>query len=135
MCIRDRLEWDALISPDAISVQVDHGVVTLTGTVEWGYQREEVRRHVLRLGGVRAVVNMIEVLPRVDIADVKAVLRSAFERNAEIEASGITVEVENGKVVLGGKVQSWIEREEAERTAWSIPGVTAVEDRIAITRP
>jgi osmotically-inducible protein OsmY len=78
---------------------------------------------------------MIEVLPRVDIADVKAVLRSAFERNAEIEASGITVEVENGKVVLGGKVQSWIEREEAERTAWSIPGVTAVEDRIAITRP
>jgi osmotically-inducible protein OsmY len=129
------LEWDALISPDAISVQVDHGVVTLTGTVEWGYQREEVRRHVLRLGGVRAVVNMIEVLPRVDIADVKAVLRSAFERNAEIEASGITVEVENGKVVLGGKVQSWIEREEAERTAWSIPGVTAVEDRIAITRP
>lgn len=129
------LEWDVLIPRGAIGVEVEHGVITLTGTVEWGYQREEAERDLRRLGGVKGVVNLITVRPHVDAADVQASLRAAFERNAELEASGISVAVKDSHVTLSGKVKSWIEREEAERAAWSVPGVTAVDDRIVITRP
>ncbi len=129
------LEWDVLIPPGAIAVEVEHGVLTLSGIVEWGYQRDEAERDLRRLGGVNGVINTIEVRPRVDAADVQSRLRAAFERNAELEASGISVTVKDNRVILSGKVKSWIEREEAERAAWSVPGVTAVDDRIAITRP
>ncbi|MGB8182385.1 MAG: BON domain-containing protein [Stellaceae bacterium] len=129
------LEWDVLIPPGAISIEVEHGVITLSGTVEWGYQRDEAGRDLHRLGGVNAIVNLIEIRPHVDAADVHASLRAAFERNAELEAGGITVAVKDSCVILSGKVKSWIEREAAERAAWSVPGVTAVEDQIAITRP
>ena len=129
------LDWDVLIPRGAISVEVEHGIITVSGTVEWGYQRDEVERDLRRLGGVRGVVNLIEVRPHVDAADVQASLRAAFERNAGLEASGITVSVADNCVTLSGKVKSWIEREEAERAAWSVPGVAAVDDRIVITRP
>ena len=107
----------------------------MSGTVEWGYQRDEAERDLHRLGGVNAIINLIEVRSHVDVADVEASLRAAFERNAELEAGGITVAVKDSRVILSGKVKSWIEREEAERAAWSVPGVTAVEDLIALTRP
>ena len=129
------LEWDVLIPPGALAVEVERGVITLSGIVEWGYQRDEAERDLRRLGGVNGVINTIEVRPRVDAADVQSRLRAAFERNAELEASGISVTVKDNRVILSGKVKSWIEREEAERAAWSVPGVTAVDDRIAITRP
>jgi len=129
------LEWDVLIPPGALAVEVERGVITLSGIVEWGYQRDEAERDLRRLGGVNGVINTIEVRPRVDAADVQSRLRAAFERNAELEASGISVTVKDNRVILSGKVKSWIERQEAERAAWSVPGVTAVDDRIAITRP
>lgn|SRR5487761_1116336 len=129
------LAWDVLIPSGAVGVKVEHGVITLSGIVEWGYQRDEAESDVRRLGGVHGVVNLIEVRPHVDAKDVQKHLRAAFERHAELEASGIRVAVKDSHVVLTGKVKSWIEREEAERAAWSVPGVTAVEDRIVITRP
>lgn len=129
------LAWDMLIPPNSVTVKVERGVLTLSGTVEWGYQRDEAERDVHRLSGVSTVVNNIQISSAVNPSDVKASLRAAFERNAELEASSVTVQVQNGRVVLGGKVCSWIEREEAERAAWSVPGVTAVEDHIAIVRP
>jgi len=129
------LEWDVAIPSNAIAVKVEHGIVTLSGTVDWAFQRAEAEYDVRKLGGVKGVVNAIALRPKVRATDVRAKLTAAFERNAEVEANRITVEVTDGKVVLGGKVDSWIEREEAERAAWSVPGVTAVEDLIAIERP
>lgn len=129
------LEWDVAIPRGAIQVKVEHGIVSLSGTVDWAFQRAEAEYDVRKLGGVKGVVNAIGVRPQVRTADVKAKLTAAFERNADVEAARITVDVNDGKVVLGGKVNSWIEREAAERAAWSVAGVTSVDDRIAITRP
>jgi osmotically-inducible protein OsmY len=129
------LEWDVEVPRHAIAVRVEHGVVNLTGTVEWGFQRSEAEFDVRKLSGVKAVVNGITVRSRVQASDIRSSIAAAFERHADVEAQHITVDVAGGKVTLGGKVDNWTERAAAERAAWSVAGVTAVDDRIEIGRP
>lgn len=129
------MSWDTVIPRDRIQVKVEHGIVTLTGEVEWDFQRAEAERDMHKLGGVRAVINEIAVKPRVRAEDVRGKIHAALERNAEIDADRITVTVLGSKVTLAGKVAAWTEREAAERAAWSAPGVTDVEDRIELARP
>jgi len=129
------LDWDVVIPRGSISVKVENGTVTLSGEVDWGYQRAEAEHDVHRLSGVNLIVNQIRVRPQTQPQDVKAKIAAAFERTAEHDAAAITVDVRNGVVNLGGKVQSWLERDEALRAAWSVPGVTSVEDHILIARP
>jgi osmotically-inducible protein OsmY len=129
------LEWDALVPAGAVRVEVEHGVVTLSGEVDWAFQRDEAERDMLKLGGVKLVVNDIAVRPTTRPEDVRGVITAAFERAAEHEAAAITVDVDGSRVILGGEVQSWVEREQALRAAWSVPGVTMVEEHIRITRP
>jgi osmotically-inducible protein OsmY len=129
------LRWDAVVPDERIKVEVEGGIVTLTGTVPWQYQKLEAEADIRKLTGVRGVVNSIVVRPEARPQDVRGEIRNAFLRNAELDASSITIGVLDGRVVLGGKVNSWIEREIAERAAWSAPGVAAVEDHIVIGRP
>jgi osmotically-inducible protein OsmY len=53
-------------------------------------------------------------------------------RNAQLDANHISIETEGGTVILGGHVQSWAEKEQAEAAAWSAPGITKVENNIGI---
>jgi osmotically-inducible protein OsmY len=129
------LEWDSLVPHERISIEVEKGIVTLTGTVEWQYQKDEAEFDIRKLGGVKMIINDIIVKPEVRAADVQASIRRALERNADLDASHITVRVSDDRVILDGKVSAWIEREIAEQAAWSAPGVSVVEDRIAIARP
>jgi osmotically-inducible protein OsmY len=129
------LKWDTIVPDERISIDVEKGVVTLAGTVEWQFQKDEAEFDIRKLGGVKMIINDIVVKPQVRVADVRDGIRRALERNADLDASRITVTVQNDKVILDGKVGAWIEREIAERAAWSAPGVAMVEDRIAIARP
>jgi osmotically-inducible protein OsmY len=129
------LAWDAVLPQGSIGVEVEDGIVTLTGSVPWHYQRLEAEADIRKLSGVKGVVNGIEIAFAAEPADVRGVIERAFQRSAEIDAKGVTVTVVDGKVILGGCVNSWIEREIAERAAWSAPGVRGVEDHIAIARP
>jgi osmotically-inducible protein OsmY len=79
------------------------------------------------------VTNQIEIRQQASATDVKKRIEDALKRYAEVEAQAIRVDVlDGGKVRLDGKVHAWSERSAAERAAWSAPGVTTVEDRIAI---
>jgi len=129
------LKWDQVVTGDRISIKVEHGIVTLSGEVDWHFQRTEAEYDIRKLGGVRSVINQIVVAAKVRPEDVHEKIQAALERNAEIEAGRITVAVSGGKVTLGGKVNAWTEREAVERAAWSAPGVTEVEDRIELARP
>jgi osmotically-inducible protein OsmY len=129
------LNWDVAVPPGRISVKVEHGIVTLSGAVDWHYQRAEAEYDVRKLTGVRSVINDIMVVPKAEVEDVRARIRAALERNAEVESNRITVSVANGKVTLGGKVNAWTEREAVERAAWSVPGVSQVDDDIELARP
>jgi osmotically-inducible protein OsmY len=126
------LEWDATIPPEKVQATVSKGWVTLKGQVEWQYQREEAERVVRRLAGVRGVTNLIVVKPRVKPEELKKKIEDALIRNAQIDADRITVEIQGTTAVLKGTVRAWAEKKEAERVAWSAPGITQVENRISI---
>jgi osmotically-inducible protein OsmY len=120
------------ISSEHIKIVVKNGWVNLEGQVEWQYQKNTAESAVRRIKGVKGVSNMILLKPRAEPTEIKKKIQEAFKRNAEVDANRIVVETHGGEVVLKGTVRSWIEREEAERVAWSAPGVTKVEDHIVI---
>ena len=121
-----------MLPGNALKVRVENGHVTLTGELDWQYQREAAERAVQKLYGVRSVINQITLKPQVLASDVKRRIEDALERQARIEAGQVHVSIEDGKVKLDGKVDSWSDRNAVERAAWAAPGVTAVEDRVVI---
>jgi osmotically-inducible protein OsmY len=121
------------ISHERIKAVVKDGWITLEGAVEWQYQKSTAENAVRRLKGVKGVTDAITVRPNVQPSELKRKIQDAFKRNAEVDANRITVEANGSEVILKGTVRSWIEREEAERVAWSAPGVTLVDDRIVVS--
>lgn len=126
------IAWNTLLPKDKIQVWVDDGRVTLEGTVDWQYQRRAADHSVRYLAGVKDVNNHIVVKAGIDRIAVKTQIEAALLRNAQLDANNIRVEVRSNHVVLRGTVQSWIEREEAERAAWAAPGVTDVDNLLVV---
>jgi osmotically-inducible protein OsmY len=126
------LKSELPISHDKIKVIVKDGWITLEGSAEWQYQKTAAENAVRKIKGVKGVTNVIQLKPAVEPTDIQRRIQEAFRRSAELDANRITVETKGSEVILKGTVRSWTEREEAERVAWSAPGVTHVEDRIVV---
>jgi osmotically-inducible protein OsmY len=129
------LEWDMAVPHERILVQVEDGIVTLTGTVDWQFQKEEAELDIAKLSGVRGLVNGIVVTPPASPKEVDERIRAALHRHADVESESIRVTSLGGKVILEGAVDNWHDREAAVHAAWSAPGVASVEDRITLSRP
>ncbi|QOG23450.1 BON domain-containing protein [Bradyrhizobium sp. SEMIA] len=121
------------ISHDKIKAIVRDGWITLEGSAERQDQKTVAENAVRKVKGIKGVLNVIMVEPNVEPSELKQKIQDAFKRNAEVDADGIQVEANGSEVVLKGAVRSWIEREEAERVAWSAPGVSRVDDRIVVS--
>jgi osmotically-inducible protein OsmY len=126
------LMLDSLV-PNTIDVKVQEGFVTLTGTADWQYQRDEAELVASKIAGVVDVFDEVELThPTPDAGDVKHAIKKAFKRNAALDADDLRISSDNGSVTLKGTVSSWAEHDEAIDAAWAAPGVTAVHDDLAV---
>jgi osmotically-inducible protein OsmY len=126
------LKWDAAIQTDKLDVTVSHGYVTLKGEVEKPFQRDAAERVVRRLAGVKGVTNWITLAPQATPGDIRQKIERALVRNAETDARRITVEIHGHTATLRGEVRSFAEKQAAERSTLSAPGITTVTNDIKI---
>jgi osmotically-inducible protein OsmY len=126
------LSWNVLIPDGKVNVKVEAGWLTLTGEVDWYYQKDAAQADVRKLQGVVGVSNEIAIKPSVRASDVHDKIAAALGRNAQIEANAIVVTATGGKITLGGSVDTYYERRLAVETAWSAPGVIQVEDNLSV---
>jgi osmotically-inducible protein OsmY len=126
------LRWDSQVPKGAIEITVQDGWVTLSGAVEWQFQRTAVESDIYKLSGVAGVNNHVRIQSRVQVADIQNRIEDALKRNAEIEAEGINVTVRDGAVTLTGFVHDLAEHEAIKNAAWSAPGVQSVEDQLRL---
>lgn len=120
------------ISSIDIKPVVEQGRISLEGNVEWQYQREAAESTVRHLKGVTSVLNCIRLQPRVAAENIKNRIENAFRRIAQVDADRISVDAHGSDVTLRGEVRSWAERDQAQQTAWSAPGVTNVKNELTI---
>ena len=118
--------------PAGIDARVNDGIVTLAGSVNWNYEREEAEATASNVRGVRGIRSELVLIPGAKEVDVTGAIEQALQRNATIDADGVSVETSGGKVTLTGFVSSWAARDAAIEAAWSVPNVTQVEDHIGI---
>jgi osmotically-inducible protein OsmY len=132
------LNWNVWVPPDRVKVMVQDGWITLSGNVDWYYQKQRAEEAVRHLIGVVGVTNSITIkppVPTVKTSEVKNGIEDALKRNARLlrDAEEIRVEVSGSKVILHGNVGSWADYEEAEYAAYCAPGVSQVENKLTVT--
>jgi osmotically-inducible protein OsmY len=118
--------------PESVQATVHNGHVTLTGKVEWLYQKRDAEKAVRPVRGVRHVMNYITLAPRAVERDVRHRIVEALHRNANLDARGVTVTVTGDRAALSGTVGSWLQRESAERAAADAPGIAHVDNYIEV---
>ena len=126
------LMLDGLV-PSTVDAKVEDGFVTLTGTADWQYERDEAEFVASNIVGALDIIDEIELnRPTPDAGDVQESIKKAFKRNAKIDADDLYVSTENGTVTINGAVSSWAEHDEAIDAAWAAPGVTSVHDEMTV---
>lgn len=128
----ERLAWNVAIPSDAVKITVEDGWITLTGEVDWHYQKVAAEQDLRPLHGVVGVTNKITIIAGDRASDISDEIMHALHRSWFFDPKTIDVDVDNGTVRLSGTVRSTHERQVAAATAWSTPGVIDVMNNIQV---
>lgn len=128
----ETLRWNAAVPHNSILVMVEKGWITLSGDVDWNFQRTNAEAAVHSLIGVKGVNNIINLKHQVSSVDVKSKIEAALYRSAQLDGKNIKITVNGDTVTLGGKVNSFAERRIIKNAAWAAPGVFKVVDDLKI---
>jgi osmotically-inducible protein OsmY len=126
------LRWNVSMGGAQVKPIVKDGWITLSGKVNWGFQKTSAENSVRSLMGVKGVINDVVVASNIKATDVKQKIEDAFKRHAILDSKDIEVKVDNSTVTLKGHVHTWQEHEDAARAAWAAPGVANVENRLLV---
>lgn len=126
------MTWNVSVPDESVRAKVRDGIVSLTGEVDWQFQRKNLVDAVRHIRGVKSITNLVTIRPRASSSDISKEIKRALHRNADLESRHIDVTVENGKVTLGGKVHTYYEKGLIEAAVWQAPGVTKVVDHLEI---
>ena len=129
------LKWHTAVQENKIEIRVEQGTVTLEGSVDWNFQRQNAVDAIRNLPGVIRVCNFISLTAAATPRDIREKIHDAMRRSATVDADRIAVSLSGSKVILSGSVRSIVEKDDAELAAWSGRGVTAVENRLQIEVP
>lgn len=131
--IQNALKWSSVVPADKVRAMVDKGWVTLSGELDWDYQRVAAEKAVRPLMGVIGISNEISLSTRPAPADVTSSIEGALKRQAERQAKRVQVAVDGSTVTLRGEVHSWREHTAALGAAWSAPGVRKVVNELRVS--
>jgi osmotically-inducible protein OsmY len=126
------LKWHSVVPDSLVRIKVEQGWVTLSGELDWEFQRQSAYEAVRPLTGVVGVSNTITLKPQVTPDNIASRIRDALTRHAEHEAKHIEVHVAGSIVTLRGHVDSWEERFAAQGAAWAAPGITSVVNKLTV---
>ena len=128
-----RLAWNVCVPRDSVKIHVEKGWITMTGQVDWNFQKDAANQDLRRLFGVIGVSNQVTIKPRVDVANLSNDIKHALHRSWFFDRDNISVTASEGKVTLKGFVPTFEDKQVAAWTAWGAPGVTDVENDLAVT--
>ncbi len=128
----DALRWVTYMPKESVKVMVESGWITLSGEVEWDYQRRHATETVRHLEGVKGVSDLIRIKTQSRTDEIKLDIEAALGRRYDSEDQNISVAVENGDVTLSGTVTNWWQLDSAREAAWNAPGVRHVSNKLTI---
>jgi osmotically-inducible protein OsmY len=132
LAVEHALSWNTSVPQGRVKVAVEKGWVTLTGDLDWNFQRRAVERMVRPLKGVVGITDNIQLKTLPIPLKLQERIQDALTRQAMREARRIEVSVEGSEVTLRGHVHSWAERNAAEGASWSAPGVVRVNNQLTV---
>jgi osmotically-inducible protein OsmY len=127
------LQWVTYLPKDSIKVLVEKGWITLSGQVEWDYQRQVAIGAVRHLTGVKGVSDNTTIKPSSTSAAIKENIEAALERRYDADDQDIRVEVHGSDVTLNGTVSNMWQLELARESAWNAPGVQHVASNLTVS--
>lgn len=127
------LRWTTDVPSEAVKIMVENGWLTLTGEVNWEYQRHSAETALRKLLGVKGITNKIAIKPKFQFNALKTDIEAALKRISNVNTHNIQIAVEGNHVNLKGEVNSWLEKDLIKQSVWNTPGVQQVQDNIAVT--
>lgn len=126
------LAWSSAVPRDCVKIQVENGWVTLSGSVDWDYQRRSAAGAVRYLAGVKGLTDNISIETDSPSGRIKESIEASLVRRFDAEDQNIVVSVSGKTVTLSGNVTSWWQRDRARDSAWNAPGVQHVTDHLVV---